>query len=374
MFSSKGNFSLNSRPGEKTLKPLFFIDQTGADLIKCKQHTRRTACPHGECSSRARFFHLMAPNDKINYEKPWIPIGKQIEKLKERGLLILDEQDAAQFLEHINYYRFTGYSLAFQTVTDGPSRERRFQAGVTFNDIQNIYYFDRQLRDLFSESLESIELDLRANIAYSFGEKYGAFGHTKETNFFKPSHTQENGLTHEQWLTKLRQETKRSKELFVRHFETTYCQYPDIPVWVAAEICSFGSLSQMYQGMIKKDQTGIANRYGMQAECFRSWLHHLVYIRNVCAHHARLWDKTVAIKPELPPSKIWEALAPCRHLLFTSVMIQRWMLTRCSGDLPVAQKWRTGMVLLMDDIVNRYPMVQRVMGFPENWKTSPLWN
>ncbi|MGE4307572.1 MULTISPECIES: Abi family protein [Bacteroides] len=28
-----------------------------------------------------------------------------------------------------------------------------------------------------------------------------------------------------------------------------------------------------------------------------SWLHSIVYIRNICAHHSRLWNKVLGVRP-----------------------------------------------------------------------------
>ena len=84
---------------------------------------------------------------------------------------------AAEFLRHLNYYRFSGYGLAFQ---DG---DRKYYNGTTFEQIKAAYEFDRKLRDYIYESMEVIELDLRTTVAYVFGQRYGSFGHANPANF-----------------------------------------------------------------------------------------------------------------------------------------------------------------------------------------------
>lgn len=76
---------------------------------------------------------------------------------------------------------------------------------------------------MLTEALEAVEVDFRATVAYSFGQRYGAFGHVIQTSFFAQFH-------HAQWLTRLREETDRSSELFVKHFPSVYDDYPDLPV------------------------------------------------------------------------------------------------------------------------------------------------
>ena len=56
----------------------------------------------------------------------------------------------------VNYYRLSGYCLAFE------QQRRTFLPGVTFDDVAGQYAFDVVLRDLLTEALEVIEIDVRA--------------------------------------------------------------------------------------------------------------------------------------------------------------------------------------------------------------------
>lgn len=47
------------------------------------------------------------------YTKPWMSLADQVNKLKSRGLVVSDPTGATEYLGHVNYYRFAGYSLAF---------------------------------------------------------------------------------------------------------------------------------------------------------------------------------------------------------------------------------------------------------------------
>ena len=295
------------------------------------------------------------------YSKKWLSIPEQIEKLKTYGLSIPDEQAAGGFLRHINYYRFSGYGLAFE------QSRHQFLPGTTFEQIHDTYEFDRVLRDLCTESIEVIELDLRTAIAYSFGEKFGPFGHVDPQFFYAtPSHFD--------WLAKLRVETDRSSEPFVAHYKTRYQEYPDLPIWVATEIMSFGSLSKMYRSMMKRDQKIVAARYGLQPGTLSSWIHHLVYVRNLCAHHARLWDRTWTIKPNLPAGKAWAPPAlPSNTRFFASLIIQNSMLRRCPAEQPFAEDWRKRVEKLLEEKLPTCPSSLQKMDMPSDWQSHPLW-
>ena len=224
------------------------------------------------------------PNPLPAYQKPWLSYQDQIDLLQSRGMVVDDVQGAIEFLQHVNYYRFSVFCVAFE------SSRHQFANGVTFEQVQAACEFDRDLRDLVTEALEVVELDLRTAVAYHFGQQYGPFGHVAPGSFFKD-------FDHPEWIERLRSESKRSSEEFVEHFKATYSGFPDLPIWVLTETMSLGGLSRMCSWMLKRDQKVIAQRYGLQPHYWVTWLHHLTYVRNLCAHHARLWDRKWSIKP-----------------------------------------------------------------------------
>jgi abortive infection bacteriophage resistance protein len=295
------------------------------------------------------------------YTKPWLSLTDQLQRLKAAGLIISDETKAANFLRHLNYYRFSGYGLAFEAT------RHQFQRGTTFEQIRAAYEFDRTLRDLTYESMEVVELDIRTSVAYTFGQKYGAFGHTDKAHFYK-------GFDHKQWYNSLKSETKRSSERFIGHFESTYSEYPDLPIWVVTEIMSFGTLSRMIEGMDKADVKGVASRYKFQPLNFISCLHHLVYVRNICAHHARLWDREWAIKPTLPLGKVWRPpLLPGNDRLFACLLLQNVIMRACHAEQGFVADWRARLAAHIDANAPKCPDALRRMGFTPDWQQHPHW-
>ena len=295
------------------------------------------------------------------YQKPWLSYQDQIKLLQSRGMTVNDESAAKAFLQHLNYYRFSGYGLAFET------QRHQFQDSVTFEQVRDAYRFDQTLRDVITEALEIVEIDSRTAIAYHFGETHGPFGHTHAKNF-------SSRFEHPEWLTVVRRETKRSKELFVTHFKANYQEYPNLPVWVATELMSFGSLSRMYEGMHKENQREIAHRYGRQTQVWASWLHHLNYVRNLCAHHARLWDRVWSIKPQLPHGKAWrnQDILPGNNRLFITLLILNTIMKRCPAIETFRQEWKSRIETLISNPPAAIDPFQK-MGLPDTWKTHPLW-
>lgn len=304
----------------------------------------------------------MSDGPKIPCPKHWHSVPDQLAKLEARGLAIVDPAASATFLRHINYYCFTGYGLVFERT------RHAYIAGTTFDQVRQTYEFDRALRDLFTESIELIELDLRTALAHTFGELHGPFGHTIAARFYDP-------VRHADWLKKLREETRRSSDVFILHYRDKYLEYPDLPVWVATEIMSFGSLSNFYRSLGKNDQKRVSVRYGLQPLTLESWIHHLVYVRNLCAHHARLWDRAWSIKPNLPAGKVWSPPSvPGNTRLFASLLIQATLLRAITPERAFVADWRGRVQKLIADQLPACPFALEKMGLPSSWSSHPLWH
>jgi len=321
----------------------------------------------------------MASLQRVHFAKHWSDIQTQISVLTSRGLIIADPVKATEFLAYINYYRFTGYCLRFQQMPN-VSGVRTFSAGVNFEDVVDLCTIDRDLRDVFSQGLELVEISARAAIADEFGKAYDALGHLDATNFAPAFSRLPHGAVptdptpFDRWRDKLRSEVRRSRELFVTHFQRTYLEYPDLPIWMSCEIASFGSISKLYENMKRPEQRAISNRYGLQPGDLDSWLHSFVYLRNVCAHHARLWDKSLSITPSVPPGHRWDAVrqAP-NNSLYVAAMTLNWMLTRGSVPKMAADAWRRAFSSLMDSFEKRFPAFIPFTGFPTGWQALDPW-
>ncbi len=296
----------------------------------------------------------------VPYQKPWLSIADQLRKLESRGLIIDNPQEAEQFLWHLNYYRFSGYCLAFER------SRHEFEDGTTFSRVRGAYEFDVKLRDLLTEGLEVIEVDTRSVIAHIFGEKCGAFGYANAKHF-------RSSMNHSDWLSRVNEEAERSSELFVKHFKAQYDGFPTLPCWIATEIMSFGAVSKMYSGLLDAYQTPVASRYNMQKQDFASVLHHLTYVRNVSAHHCRLWDRVWDITPRIPAGKHWQPpVVPDPRRVFVTLLFVYRILKRCSANDRFAVEWRRRVNELMKSPPETSDPLAR-MGMPKKWYDHPYW-
>ena len=92
-------------------------------------------------------------------------INEQINILKHRGLIIHNEERAKRYLLTNNYYNIiNGYSKFFQ------DHEDHFVDGATFDEIRELYWFDKEFKQVLLNGILNAEHHLKSIAAYRFAE------------------------------------------------------------------------------------------------------------------------------------------------------------------------------------------------------------
>lgn len=308
---------------------------------------------------------------KVPYRKPALTYSEQLEQLKKRDLIIADDNKALHLLEHLSYYRLSGYWYPMLKI---PKSAHKFKPGSTFENAFKIYRFDREFKRLITSELEKIEIAVRAKMIYIMAMRHGAFWFTDPSLFVDP-------VWHQATLKILNKEYNRSDEDFITKFKNDYSDtFP--PCWMSLEIASFGTLSNFYSNLNPGfDKREIADYFGVDETTFQSWLHSMTYVRNVCAHHSRLWNKKLRIAPQIPTnptnSFITPIIIPTRRpsptpkfnnekmYFFLSVTI--YLLNIINPKHTFKNKFYR--------LTKQYPNIHLpAMGFPTNWEKENLWN
>ena len=289
---------------------------------------------------------------------------EQLDILKGRGLVVHDEAFALHCLEHHNYYRLSPYRFPFTS----PESRDTFQPGTTFEQLWNLYAFDRRLRHLVIEACKSVEVSLRARWAYQVAHALGPLGYLDNSHFSSPH-------VHATTLVKLHAEMERSKEDFINHHRHNLSM-PWPPAWVIVEIASFGNISnllgQLRQSSIRQ---AIADPFGMDEQTFCSLMHHLTVLRNSATHHSRLWNRSFVIKFKMPKKKPTHLLPnfyidpamPKKEAKIHNTLILLVHLTTC---IEPATGWPERLIHLLRSLD---PKLISQMGFPADWQTRPIW-
>jgi len=297
--------------------------------------------------------------NKKQYLKQPLTVQEHIELLKLRGLHINNEERATRYLQNISYYHLSGYMYPFLI----DKKQHLYKPNSSFDDIINLYCFDRELRVLIFSTIEKIEIAIRAQITNNFAvETKNPFWYTEINNFSFPA-------KHKDFLNNISFYVKRSTDVFIKHFYDTYNEpYP--PVWMVLEVLSMGKLSILYQ-ITKRSvpRKAIAKYFGVKEPIMANWLHTLVYIRNICAHHARLWNKSLRIPIKLPKvtDRTW-LISPnlSNDKMYVVLAVIAYFLDIITPKNTFRNKFK--------ELIVKYPNVDvTAMGFPKDWKNDLFW-
>ena len=344
---------------------------------------------------KSRGFFL--PERKINldmlaFTKPATTAIEQIEFLKSRGLIISDEDQALSFLKVVSFFRLTPYMRALQIKIQ---EKHHFKQDATFEKLIRLYEFDRQLRLLVIDAIERIEVAVRASIATELCKEYGThwyldaehfktnYNHSRlvqtiqkkqETAlvYYERECARINRLTTVDLSHKTALKNKRKQENYARYYPLTYNIPTLMPAWAMLEELSFGDLSRMYEGLAKDiDKKKIARSFELYPPLLDSWLHTITEVRNICAHHARLWNRELGIIPVNPTIKgfSWPSYLEATHQ-HTRLSIVLSILTHMMRNINSKNIWQEQLFSLFE-IFNEIPVGK--MGLPNDWKVDIFW-
>jgi abortive infection bacteriophage resistance protein len=296
---------------------------------------------------------------KREFDKPPLTINEQIELLIARGLNISDCQQAENYLSFIGYYRLSAYTLPFQN-SDGNRDRHDFRLGTTFEQILDLYIFDRKLRLLVMDAIERIEVAIKATISNVISTKHSSHW------FLKPELFERN--SYESCLTQIKKDINYDnpgrQEKFIKHYYATYDRPILPPSWMVMEVLMLGTVSKLYSNLRIDIQKEIASLFEVDHSVLKSWLYSLSSLRNLCAHHSRLWNRTFTIKPKI--LKNVQIYMPDNDKFFAQAFVLIRMLRKISQDT----HWEDRLERLFDE----YSEVDTLlMGFTSTWKYLPIW-
>jgi abortive infection bacteriophage resistance protein len=306
----------------------------------------------------------------VQFNKQPSTVDQQIVLLRNRGMAIPDDALAARYLATIGYYRLSAYWLPFEeSPALGQTRSKRFLPGTEFAAVVAIYVFDRRLRVLLMEGLERVEIHVRSRWTYRMAHEHGAHAHTDSSCFI-------NGFRHIAMLNKLARTVEKASETFVDHYRGKYTEPYLPPLWAVTELMSLGELSMWYAATRDfKVRDAVARDLGLPTrEVCDGVLQAMSYVRNICAHHSRLWNRRLVKR--MPQIKRLREDMVAEHvkgqdqpanLAYNVIAVLLHLLHRQSTDSTFGGRLRA----LVETITDAQ---RAAMGFPTDWRTRPVWN
>lgn len=289
-------------------------------------------------------------------------IHLQIERLQKRGMLFRDIASAEHFLINVSYYRLEGYWWEMQE----DKEKHSFKENIYFDDIIELYNFDRNFRLLVFNAIERIEIALRTKLTYHMSLAYGALWYLDSALFSSEKN-------HDIQINKIQENLDDSSEIFIKKH---YLKHPDEDPesWKALEVITLNTLSKIYKNIknVLPPKSKVTNELGLNSpKDLASWLMAINFIRNIIAHHSRLWNRTIITRYK------WPKTTPFPILDYTpDELRRRKIFPILCGIIYMNDRISPGHHIKNElfDLIEKYPSVKLYrMGFPPNWKEQPIF-
>ena len=305
------------------------------------------------------------------YDKPFLSLDQQISRLRQRGIAISDEAYARKCLRSISYNRLEVYGDPFRSTSS--TEEYKFLPGTKFDDVVDLYIFDKRLRLMVMDAVDWIEVGVRAKWVSHMAAEYGAFGYIDRDQFRKDIDLSRMDFSYDGIREKLIKEFNRSHDASAKRYRKNSLNREEPPVWMAAESMSLGLLLNFIEGLKRPDRTEIASPFGLSENVLLSMIRNIHLVRNICAHHGRLWNRNLDVRAMLPrkPESLRHAMKMTtrKDRLHNTLVIMDYLV---SVEFPeIAREWKCNLIrhLRSCPISN-----SREMGFPVEWKEWPSWS
>jgi len=285
---------------------------------------------------------------ELKEHQPQMSINEQISNLRDKGLIIEDEEKAELFLNDVSYFRLIkAYSLGLKVINGD------YNENIRFEDIMDLYLFNSDFRQALFVQIEKVEVNLRCRLSNYFCDKYGVLGYEDINNFAVSEKIFQKNLDDIQ-----KEIYRNSRAPFIKNFRKNYVD-GKIPFYAVVEIFSFGTLSKFYKNMKTDDKKAVAKMYGVNYTYFESWIENIAYVRNICAHYGRLYNAKFTKTPRMYKRYTEKGIKNLR--VFATLLILKHLL-------PNDRRWEN-FVNTVELLIEKYPQVKlKYMDFPQNWK------
>lgn len=303
------------------------------------------------------------------FNKPPKSYQALIEKLADRNLTINDHDLAMGHLRNIGYYRLVGYGLPFELRNEDGSRQGIYKPDTSFDTLLNVYITDRKIRILLLSAIERIEVAIRNIINHELACKYQSAHWYLDASIFKES----DDFSHRDFLKQIRLHTLKNEEadsdkegkieVFIHHYYRQYDEPEYPPCWMVAEILSLGAWSKVYENLsVSRDRKIISRQLSLPPATLQSWLHSLTYLRNMCAHHSRLFGRKFVMRP----NQISNTPFVQENRLFNYICVVFRLLKTISPNSDWLDEFHDQLEPLSEDLLQQY-------GFDINWLEHSFW-
>lgn len=316
---------------------------------------------------------------KKQYKKDALNVEQQIALLQEKGLIIVDLQTAKHWLSHISYFRFKNYSYSFK---DYETADGNYLPGTSFEMVRDLYLFDRKLKMIVFAAIENIEISVKTQISNIMSYAHGSHWYLNPDHFISAEERRNmtrnarfeddipKSFNYEKFLSDIESELANPTELFLQFYKKTY-EPIHPPSWMLMEIITFSTLSIMFENLKpSEEKNAVFENFQLTKKQFISWLHCFSFIRNKCAHHARLVYSPIIFQPSMPQRKsrifLAEADQVVSNSLYAVLCCLQYMLNICNEHSTFSRE--------LTRLTEEFPKIDYDrLGFTNHWREERIW-
>ena len=220
------------------------------------------------------------------------------------------------------------------------------------------------MRLILFDALERIEIALRTKLVYYPSIELDQWWFENESNFFSKEF-------HKESLIEIDKELARTKEIFIKSHYDKYGNEHRPPAYKTLEVISFGCLSKLYSNLNNNitAKNRIARELNLPNHNFlRSWLKTFNTVRNIIAHHSRLWNRNIDFPPKLLYKTEFDFIEEPENenSIYHCMSCILYVLNKVSKGHSIKDR-------LISLIESTDYIDLSEMGIPDNWKEQDIW-
>lgn len=305
------------------------------------------------------------PHPPVIFHKPSKSPNALLRHLQLKGLGTRRQQDKArQALEFIGYHRLLIYMRPLQDT------HKRFFATVQFDDILKLYEFDRLLRLIFLDAIDRIEVAFRSAIinTLALDRACGPHFYQDSIHFIDP-------VSHRNLLKQVL--NLRDKDnAALNHYYANYNTPALPPIWAVLEAMTIGQLSTLFSTLHLDHRKSVSAKFGYDESVLSTWLKSLTLLRNVCAHHGRLWNASITasapkyaktIKSEFPHNDD-------RGRFFARAVVVQALLAQIDPTSDWKWKFKQLMAAIPLSVLAKAGLTASDLGIVHGWEARQFWS
>ncbi|WP_394581202.1 Abi family protein [Cytobacillus firmus] len=239
-------------------------------------------------------------SNRLHTTKAFKSLDDQIALLKQRKLLIRDEEKAKRQLLERNYFDLIN---GFETLllVDSKASNKEYN-GPNFDDFIMLHNFDKKLNLEIIKVIDRFEIRLKTSMAYRFCEKNfvaatdsacyidkNKYTDPRSNHLSLPSDLAKSISNHNIFKTNI-YFNRNTYSNFIDFCKAKYpyiSTYNDPPFWVVIKVLEFGSLFKLLLGFEKDVFEKVIKDMGMKyvdKQKFINSIRIFIELRNTCAH------------------------------------------------------------------------------------------